>query len=316
MPMNRDLVRASQADLRRLSLLAALAGSAGEGCDVDPEAAAEALRTVFTGLPGCLDQDVEALCDEKLVLPDQSLAATRNVTVTPAGRQLVEHLQDNANQDRDARTAVVASMVLCYVHTHEHPGTTTDVLRDAGVTVLGLPLPDGCVEEALKELHDLGLLQGTKAYGTVILPSLTAEGRKAVRSGRPVLLPDDDRGGMSSVFNTTITGGIQGQNVAVVSQGDVNQEATITLDQAMTDLRIAVDDLYAALAGQKDLQNKIDELLEQLNAAEDRGSKSLMARALSGLRRLAQKAAEKGIDQAVALAVAEAVTPLLKALGS
>lgn len=316
MPISRNLVSAPLADLRRLSLLAALAAA---DHDVNPEMFVHELKDVFQGLPECLDGDVQALHDEGLVLLDDSIAQTKDVTVTNDGRTLVQRLQASIESNRDARVAVVAAMVLCYVHTHEDQAssTTTESLQKAEITVFGSPLPDNCVEEALKELHDLEFLQGTKAYGTVILPSLTAEGREVLRSGRPVLLPDQNRGGTSSVFNTTINGGIQGQNVAVASQGDVYQEATtVTVDQAMADLRIAVDALYEALEGQDDLRDKIEELLGQFDEAEDRESKSRMARALSGLRRLAQKAASKGVDQAVTLAVTEAATPLLKAIGS
>ena len=41
MPIDRDLVSASQVDLRRLSLLAALAAAGRRGTDVDPEPAAK-----------------------------------------------------------------------------------------------------------------------------------------------------------------------------------------------------------------------------------------------------------------------------------
>lgn len=314
MPISTDLVFAPLEDLRRLSLLAALAAA---DHDVNPEDFVPGLKEVFQGLPGCLEEDVKTLSDDRYVIPDNSIAMRKEVSVKEGGRTLVRHLQESVNSDRDACTAVVAAMVLYYIHTHRDRTLTTDALRDAGVTVLGLRLPDNCVEEALKELHDLEFLQGIEADGTVIRPSLTAEGRKVLRSGRPVLLPDQNRGGASSVFNTTINGGIQGQNVAVASQGDVHQEATtVTVDKAMAALRIAVDALYEALEGQDDLRDKIEELLEQLDEAEDRESKSLMARALSGLRRFAQKAASKGVDQAVTLAVTEAATPLLKALGS
>ena len=321
MPINRNLVSAPLADLRRLSLLAELARTSSEGEDADPGAAAKVLQPVFSGLPACLSEDITALCEEELVIRDPSLASTSNVTVLAPGRELVAHLKTSVDTDQDALTAVVAAMVLHYMHTHKDRARSTpktESLRGAGITVFGTPLPDGCVEEVLMELHDLGLIDGTKAYGgTVLLPSVNDEGRKVLRKGRPVLLPDDGpAGASSSVFNTTINGGVQGQNVAVASQGDVHQNATINIDQATADLRVAVNDLYTALAGQEDLQDKIDALLEQLDKAEDQGSKSRMARALSGLCRLAGRVAGKLVDTTVALAVTEAATPLLKALGS
>ena len=322
MPINRNLVSAPLADLRRLSLLAELARTSSEGEDADPGAAAKVLQPVFSGLPACLSEDITALCEEELVIRDPSLASTSNVTVLAPGRELVAHLKTSVDTDQDALTAVVAAMVLHYMHTHKDRARSTpktESLRGAGITVFGTPLPDGCVEEVLMELHDLGLIDGTKAYGgTVLLPSVNDEGRKVLRKGRPVLLPDDGpAGASSSVFNTTINGGVQGQNVAVASQGDVYQEATtVNADQAMADLRIAVDALYTALEGQTDLQDKIEELLKQLDEAEDQKSKSLMARALSGLSRLAQRVVGKVGDTAVALAVPKAVTPLLEALSN
>lgn len=311
-----NLVSAPLADLRRLSLLAALAAA---NDDVDPEMFVQELKGVFQGLPECLNGDVQALHAEGLVLPDDSIARTNEVTVTEAGRMLVQRLQTSVESNSDACVAVVAAMVLHYVHTHKDQvrRTSTDALRDAGVRLFARELPDDCVEEAIRELYDLGLVDGTVTMGGhVILSNITSEGRTLLRIGDPVLVPGSEKAGVSSVFNTTINGGVQGQNVAVASQGDVHQDATINIDQATADLRVAVNDLYTALAGQEDLQDKIDALLEQLDKAEDQGSKSRMARALSGLCRLAGRVAGKLVDTTVALAVTEAATPLLKALGS
>jgi hypothetical protein len=317
MPINRDLVSANMTDLRRLSLLATLTAFSLAGGETDPDRAAATLTSVFRGLPGCLGDDVEALCEDGLILPDETLASTRNVTVAREGRQLVEHLQETVEADRDARTAVVSAMVLHYMHHIRARVTTTEELRQSGVTVLGAPLPDGCVEEAVRELYNLGLVNGELGHqgGRVIPYGVTSKGCAVLRTGRPVLLPDREGGGASSVFNTTINGGIQGQNVAVASQGDVNQNA-ITVDQAMADLRVAVDALYQALAGQEDLQDKIEELLAELDKTEGQGSKSPMARVLSSLSRLAQRASGKGVDQAVTLAVTESATMLMRALAN
>lgn len=320
MSINRNLVSASLADLRRLSLLAALAQAGSVGEAVDPAEAAKTLEPVFSGLPTCLDEDITALCEEKLIIRDLALASTPSVTVLNPGCELAERLKTSVESDQDALTAVVASMVLYYMHTHKDRArsTSTESLRDAGITVFGMPLPDGCVEEATTELYDLGLIEGTKGnQGGLVIPSrVTSKGRTVLLKGGPILVPEESRAGTSSVYNTTINGGIQGQNIAVASQGDVHQDATINIDQATADLRIAVNDLYTALAGQEDLQDKIDALLEKLDEAEDQGSRSRMARALSGLSRLAGRVAAKGVDTTVTMAVTEAATPLLKSLGS
>lgn len=319
MPINTNLVSAPLNDLRRLSLLAELAAKEQ---DVDPETFVPGLKEVFRGLPGCLEEDVKALSGDGYIVLDDSIAMRKEVSVTEDGRTLVRRLQESVNSNWEVRTAVVAAMVLYYMHLHKDraSSTTTESLRDAGITVFGSPLPDGCVEEALKELHDLGMINGTKGHqgGRIVRPEITVKGSDLLRSGRPVLLPDNDRGGASPVFNTTINGGIQGQNIAVASQGDVFQDVTtvINVDQAMADLRIAVDALDTALNGYGDLQKEIAQLREQLNEAEDQDRKSLMARALSDLKRFAQKAADKGIDQAVTMAVTEAAKLLLNAIGS
>lgn len=315
MPISTDLVSVPLNDLRRLSLLAELAAKEQ---DVDPETFVPGLKEVFQGLPECLEEDVKALSGDGYIVLDDSIAMRKEVSVTEDGRTLVRRLQESVNSNWEAHTAVVAAMVLYYMYSHKDraSSTTTESLRDAGITVFGSPLPDGCVEEALKELHDRGLIDGTKGHqgGRIVRPEITVKGRDILISGRPVLLPDDDRGGTSPVFNTTINGGIQGQNVAVASQGEVFQ--TVNVDQAMADLRIAVDALDTALNGYGDLQKEIAQLREQLNEAEDQDSKPLMARALSDLRRFAQKAADKGIDQAVTMAVTGAATLLLNAIGS
>lgn len=320
MPIDRDLVFASQVDLRRLSLLAALAAAGRRGTDVDPEPAAKGLEPFFRGLPGCLDGDIEALLAEELVILDDSIVARKGVMVTDNGRALVERLQQSAASDRDARTAVVAVMALYYMHVCEGQArlATTDALRRAGATLIGGPLPDGCVEEALKELHDLGFIDARRTWNGMVIPlSVTSEGRAVLRASRPVLIPEQGRGKMSSVFNTTINGEVRGQNIVVGSQGDIDQDATvITADQTIANLRVAVDALYVALAGQKDLQDKIEALLEKLDEAEDQGDRSLMARALSGLSRLAQRVAGKGVDHAVTLAVTKSAGLLMKALTS
>jgi len=320
MPIDRDLVSASQVDLRRLSLLAALAAAGRRGTDVNPEPAAKGLESFFRGLPGCLDGDIEALLAEKLVILDNSIVARKYVMVTDNGRMLVERLQQSAASDRDVRTAVVAVMTLCYMHVREDQArsVTTDVLRHAGATLIGGPLPDGCVEEALKELHGRGFIETRKTQdGTVIPLSVTSEGCDVLRKGQPILIPEQGRGKVPSVFNTTINGEIWGQNIVVGSQGDIDQDAmTITADQATANLRVAVDALYVALAGQKDLQDKIEALLEKLDEAEDQGDKSLMARVLSGLSRLAQRVAGKGVDHAVTLAVTKSAGLLMKSLTS
>ena len=93
MPIDRDLVSASQVDLRRLSLLAALAAAGRRGTDVDPEPAAKGLEPFFRGLPGCLDGDIEALLAEELVILDDSIVARKGVMVTDNGRALVERLR-------------------------------------------------------------------------------------------------------------------------------------------------------------------------------------------------------------------------------
>ena len=151
----------------------------------------------------------------------------------------------------------------------------------------------------------------------VIPLGVTSEGRAVLRTDQPILIPEQGRGKVPSVFNTTINGEIRGQNIVVGSQGDIDQDAmTITADQATANLRVAVDALYVALAGQKDLQDKIEALLEKLDDAEDQGDRSLMARALSGLSRLAQRVAGKGVDHAVTLAVTKSAGLLMKALTS
>ena len=119
------------------------------------------------------------------------------------------------------------------------------------------------------------------------------------------------------MFNTTIHGSVQGQNVAVASQGNVSQENTaIMADQAMADLRVAIDTLYAALEGQQELQDEIERLLDKIDEAEDQGSKSLMARALSGMGRFALKVAAKTVENGAALSVNEHVQTLLDGLCS
>ncbi|MBW3068415.1 hypothetical protein GZ998_02655 [Actinomyces sp. 594] len=314
-PVNSNLVTATQVDLRRLNLLAHLYEDAEEGAEVDPAPAAAALAVSFPALPGTLREDLTALQASGLVagLDDTSLGGAPTVAVTPTGRQAVESARAQIASDPDARHAAVGLLVLSFLLTHGHQEVATEPMRAAGVTVLAEPLPDDSVEAAVLELDELGLINAQVTWGGAVIPlGITAEGRICLRSSRPVLLADVSTPS-APIYNTTV-GTITSGAVAIGANGDVHQDVIVNVDQATANLRIALESLYEDLPD--DMRSQVDDVVAKIDEAEDTGSKSLLARAAAQARRLANLVTTKGIETATTVTVTTAATALMGLMGS
>lgn len=323
MAIELEPTRASQDDLRRLYLLAALVDAAeGSAGPQDSKAAAETIEPMFPSASGTLIEDIKVLAEDNRVRIHDSLAADPDnppVDIPETTVETINKLRQRAKASSSARTAVLAPLVLGYML--EHPKTlgltSTPTLREVGFTLLGEPLPDGSVEETLHELKQHGLIEASTGHqqGPIKAVDVTAEGRTSYRGGGPVFLPAQASATSSSVYNTTNNiGQVQGQNIVVGSQGQVQQTANleISVTQAIEKLRMATESLHAALADHPEVQREVDERLDELDEAEKAGEKNRIASVASKLRRRASRLAEKTVDAGVAGAVSTTAQELIR----
>lgn len=312
-PVNTDVATATQVDLRRLNLLAHLTQAAPAGSEVDPTPAAQALAASFPALPSALTQDLEALQASGLIagLDDTSLGGPPTVAVTENGRRAVDFARSQVESNRDACSAAVGPLVLRFLVAGQRHLASTEALTEAGLTLFAGPLPEHSVERAASELKELGLIKGQRVAPDVILvPTITAEGRDCLYSSRPVLARSDSTTG-APTYSMTF-GNITGGAVSIGNSGNVHQDVTVTIDQATTALRIALDALRTAVDDDEAAQ--VDAVIATLDEADDTGRKSLLARAASQAKRLATIAATKGVEVATATAVTAAATHLMGVL--
>jgi len=315
MPIMRDPLKAHQEDLRRLSVLIALVDIQDrDGCSSElKDTSAEIVNTLRANYPDieiAIEKDFEVLANEKLVDCTPSAAGTTQPAIYDEGRKLAELLKQAVRDKRDARLAVACPIVLRFiVDNADSPLAAANIDE---VIAFGVSLESGQIYEAMKELVALELAKAEYANDRIFCIWPTEKGRRLLRTGEPALIPSAPEMAAPTA-HTVFNGPVQTQNLAAGVVGNVSQSATMNVDT--TDLRRALDSLNDALDGQDEMQEKLEELTQQLNRAEDSKNKSLMVCTLIAVKRFVTKATKKGVKEAVAQKVLVAVNALFNIIG-
>ena len=312
MSIIRNPLKAHQEDLRRLSVLVALVdiqdrdGYSSELEDTSAEIV-DTLRANYPDIGIAIKRDFEVLANEKLVDCTPSAAGTTQPAIFDEGRNLAESLKQAVRDDRDTRLAVACPIVLRFiVDNADNPLAAANINNIKAIT-FGVSLEGEQIYEAMKELVTLELAKADYADDRIFCIRPTEKGRMLLRTGGPALIPSAPEMAAPTA-HAVFNGPVQTQNLATGVVGNVSQSATMNVDT--TDLRWALDSLNDVLDGQDDMQEKLEELTQQLNRAEDSKNKSLMVRALIAVKRFVAKAVKKGVKEAVAQKVLVAVNVL------
>lgn len=317
MSIIRNPLKAHQEDLRRLSVLVALVdiqdrdGYSSELEDTSAEIV-DTLRANYPDIEIAIKRDFEVLANEKLVDCTPSAAGTTRPAIFDEGRNLAESLKQAVRDDRDTRLAVACPIVLRFiVDNADNPLAAANINNIKAIT-FGVSLEGEQIYEAMKELVTLELAKADYADDRIFCIWPTEKGRRLLRTGEPALIPSAPEMAAPTA-HTVFNGPVQTQNLAAGVVGNVSQSATMNVDT--TDLRRALDSLNDALDGQDEMQEKLEELTQQLNRAEDSKNKSLMVRTLIAVKRFVTKATKKGVKEAVAQKVLVAVNALFNIIG-
>lgn len=317
MSIIRNPLKAHQEDLRRLSVLVALVdiqdrdGYSSELEDTSAEIV-DTLRANYPDIEIAIKRDFEVLANEKLVDCTSSAAGTTQPAIFDEGRNLAESLKQAVRDDRDTRLAVACPIVLRFiVDNADNPLAAANINNIKAIT-FGVSLEGEQIYEAMKELVTLELAKADYADDRIFCIWPTEKGRRLLRTGEPALIPSAPEMAAPTA-HTVFNGPVQTQNLAAGVVGNVSQSATMNVDT--TDLRRALDSLNDALDGQDEMQEKLEELTQQLNRAEDSKNKSLMVRTLIAVKRFVTKATKKGVKEAVAQKVLVAVNALFNIIG-
>lgn len=317
MSIIRNPLKAHQEDLRRLSVLVALVdiqdrdGYSSELEDTSAEIV-DTLRANYPDIEIAIKRDFEVLANEKLVDCTPSAVGTTQPAIFDEGRNLAESLKQAVRDDRDTRLAVACPIVLRFiVDNADNPLAAANINNIKAIT-FGVSLEGEQIYEAMKELVTLELAKADYADDRIFCIWPTEKGRRLLRTGEPALIPSAPEMAAPTA-HTVFNGPVQTQNLAAGVVGNVSQSATMNVDT--TDLRRALDSLNDALDGQDEMQEKLEELTQQLNRAEDSKNKSLMVRTLIAVKRFVTKATKKGVKEAVAQKVLVAVNALFNIIG-
>lgn len=180
-----------------------------------------------------VDQDFTELMSLDYLFFERSVAGIGDFHLKQAGRDAAEEFKLLRSNKRKRATAIL-DLLLEWLHDEYLEGnespTISNFLKSPKGGFYGIPFTDGELNRASYRLRDEGYVTGMGAMGgSVVRPSLTAKGIRAVEHGNSVSAPATHGAANVYMYNFDIRNS-HGINLAAGSPG-ANQSNTLTATQ-------------------------------------------------------------------------------------